>query len=278
MRFAAFFFLLACTYCAAPVLAQEAPPHPLLDPAPDDQLRPLCTDRPGKGTSACTVDAGHVQIEVDAVDQSFARQGAVDTLIGSPKIKLGIDDTADIEMTLTPYLSVRLHDRASGTRVNVSGFGDLVLHGKVMLYGDGSPWSAALDPFLKIPTADADLGNGAVEGGIVLPLGYALSGVWSLGMTPEIDVLRDAGDSGYHASLTDVAGISRNLGQVTLGAEIWGNFNFDPSGTAEAYSFDLTSSWQPAALKDFQLDGGVNFALNRNVPRTQFYMGVSKRL
>jgi hypothetical protein len=275
---------LACLPFAGAACAEDAAPaqgYTLFNPAPDDQLRPLCTDRPGKGTSACTVDAGHVQIEVDAFDQSLDRQGPLDTtttLIGSPTIKLGITDTADIELTLTPYLSVRTHDHSTGTRTDVSGFGDLVLHGKFMLFGDGSSWTGALDPFLKIPTADSNLGNGAVEGGVVMPLSYPLSDVWSLGMTPEVDVLRDASGSGYHASLTDVAGISRALGQVTLGAEVWGNFNFDPAGTVDASSFDVTGTWQPPALRDFQIDGGVNFALNRNVPRTQYYVGVSKRL
>lgn len=268
-------------FSAAHAQQAPAPDYTLFNPAPDDQLKPLCTDRPGKGTSACTVDAGHIQIEVDAFDQSLDRQGAIDTtttLIGSPTVKLGIDDSADIEVTLTPYLSVRTHDHATGVRSDVSGFGDLVLHGKFMLFGDGNPLSAALDPFVKLPTADSGLGNGKVEGGVVMPLSYALSDVWSLGMTPEVDVLHDGAGTGDHASLTDVLGISRTLGQVTLGAEIWGNINFDPAGTVDAYSVDFTGTWQPEALHDFQIDGGVNIALNRNVPRTQYYLGVSKRL
>jgi hypothetical protein len=261
--------------------AQQSQGYTLFDPAPDDQLRPLCTDRPGKGTSACTVDAGHVQIEVNAYDASFDRQGSIETdttIWGSPTFKLGLNDTADVEVTLVPYLSLRTHDHATGVRTSDSGFGDLVLHGKVMLSGNGDPWAVALDPFLKIPTADSALGNGAVEGGIVLPLSRQLSDVWSFGMTPEIDMLQNASGAGYHASLTNVAGISRALGPVTLGAEVWGNFNFDPAGTIDAYSFDVTGTWQPAALRNFQIDGGVNFALNRNVPRTEFYVGVSKLL
>ena len=279
------FLAIVCAICASHARAQEKPQpsgYTLFNPAPDDQLRPLCTDRPGKGTSACTVDPGHLQIEIDAFDQSLNNQGPIDTtttLIGSPTIKLGVTETADIEMTLVPYLSERVHDRATGVRVNISGFGDLVLHGKFMLTGGGDgPFSAALDPFLKIPTADAGLGNGAVEGGLVVPLSYALSDVWSFGMTPEIDILHDVTGSGYHASLTDVAGISRSLGELTLGAEVWGNFDFDPAGTVDAYSFDVTGTWQPPALHNFQIDGGVNFALNRNVPRTQYYVGVSKLL
>jgi hypothetical protein len=287
MRFAQPFVLfpaIFCVACASVADAQEQPQasgYTLFNPAPDDQLRPLCTDRPGKGTSACTVDPGHVQIEIDAFDQSLDRQGPIDTtttLIGSPTIKLGVTDTADIEMTLMPYLSERLHDRATGARVNISGFGDLMLHGKVLLSGNGDPWAVALDPFLKIPTADPGLGNGVVEGGLVIPLSYALSDVWSFGMTPEVDALRDAFGSGYHASLTNVAGVSRAFGPVTLEAEVWGDFDFDPAGTVDAWSFDVTGTWQPPAWRNFQIDGGVNFALNRNVPRIQYYMGISKLL
>ena len=63
---------------AVPALAQEAPaaasaPPPdksgftLFDPTPSADLRALCTDRPTKSASPCTVDAGHFQIESDLV-------------------------------------------------------------------------------------------------------------------------------------------------------------------------------------------------------------------
>ncbi|MBI3678069.1 MAG: hypothetical protein HY243_15780 [Proteobacteria bacterium] len=40
-------------------------------------LRPLCPDRPGKGTSACTGDEGYFQIESDVFNETIERSGGI---------------------------------------------------------------------------------------------------------------------------------------------------------------------------------------------------------
>src|SRR5471032_1283296 len=68
-----------------------------------EDLRPLCPDRPGKGTSPCTLDSGHFQLEVDAYDGSFAHSGGVTTdftVLLNPTLKYGLSDTIDIEASL----------------------------------------------------------------------------------------------------------------------------------------------------------------------------------
>ena len=41
-----------------------------------EELGPICPDRPGKGTSPCTVAPGHVQIELGLDDLSIQHRGA----------------------------------------------------------------------------------------------------------------------------------------------------------------------------------------------------------
>ncbi|HXQ52738.1 MAG TPA: transporter [Stellaceae bacterium] len=247
-----------------------------------EELRDLCPDRPGKGTSPCTVDAGHLQIEADIVDGAFQRSGGVTTdtyAAANPTVKYGLTDRWDIEANLAPFVAVRSHDETTGQRRTVSGIGDLFLRTKVNIVGNGGgSFSIAVDPFLKLPAARIGIGDGAVEGGLVVPMSLDLGGGWSLGMTPEIDLLKNAMDSGRHPAAVGVIGLGRAVaGGVTLGAELWTSQDIDPAGTTRQYSFDLDAAWQPADNPNLQFDGGVNRGLNANTPSWQVYIGVSRR-
>ncbi len=250
-----------------------------LRPAHADDLRPLCPDRPGKGTSACTLDQGHFQIEIDGFDGTYQRAGGVTTdttIVVDPTFKYGLSDSVDVETSFAPYIAQRTH--AGVSDVTLEGHGDLYLRVKWDVAGGGGPFAAVLEPFVKAATATRGLGNGAMEEGVVLPLSYDLGDGWSLSSTPELDLLLDAAGSGRHAAAIDVVGFGRSLDNgFTLGAELWTAQDFDPSGTASQYSFDLDAAWQPGSDSDLQLDAGINFGLNRDTPGAQIYFGISRR-
>lgn len=248
--------------------------------AADDNLRDLCPDRPGKDTSACTVDAGHFQLESDVVDGSFQHAGGITTdtwLIADTTFKYGVSDDFDAEIDIPALVIVRSHDSRSGDTQVVAGIGDIVLRAKWAAIGNGgSDFAVALDPFLKLPTARDGIGNGAVEAGAAVPVSLALPEGWSFGTTPEIDLLKDSDDNGRHANLADVVSLGHNVSaDVSLGAEVWEDTNFDPIGTTEAWSVDLVAAW--LTDKQTQVDAGVNLGLNRNVPGVQAYCGYSRR-
>ena len=76
------------------------------------ELRPLCPDRPSKGTSACTVDAGHVQLEADVANLTHDSAGGIATdtwVVANPTLKFGLTDSFDLEANLAPYAHVRVH-------------------------------------------------------------------------------------------------------------------------------------------------------------------------
>ena len=248
------------------------------DDAANDALIMLassCPDRPGKGTSACTVDPGHWQIELGLYDGSFQRRSGVTTdtsSAGSTLLKYGVGDGFDLEAGMALYQSQRVHD-STGAQAQ-DGVGDLFLHAKWNL--GGGLVAMVLDPFLKLPTAPDGLGNGAVEGGLVVPLSTDLGGGWSLAATPEADLLRDGVGGGYHLNVVNVIGLGRSFDNgLTLGAEVWTAQNFDPSGNSHQYSFDVDAAW--LAGKDMQLDAGVNAGLNRATPDLEIYAGISRR-
>jgi len=234
--------------------------------------KPICPDRPGRGTSPCTVDAGHAQLELGLFDDSFQHRSGVTTdtdNVGSLLAKWGVNDRMDVEAGMALYQE----QKVTGSRT-LGGIGDLFLHAKYNPMGDG-PFALVLDPFLKFPTASGGLGNGAVEGGVVLPMSYDLGNNWSLAMTPEADIQLNASGNGHHANLVDVVGLGKSFGAFALGAEVWTGQNLDPAGTISQYSFDLDAAW--LANNDTQLDGGVNIGLNRATPDVEFYFGISRR-
>lgn len=243
-----------------------------------EDLRDLCPDRPLKGTSACTVDAGHWQVESDIVNFTHDASGGVttDTLIApNPTLKYGLSDTFDLEANIALFEQVRA--KAAGTTTTTGGVGDLYLRAKWHLSGTNGQDGVAVEPYIKLPTARDTIGNGAVEAGVIVPLQRSLPGGWSLDVTPEADVLKNQTGDGRHLSLSASAGFSHPITDALgVGLELWTQQDFDPSGTGRQYSFDLASTWQPKGAP-FAFDAGVNVGLNHQTPDVQVYAGVSRR-
>jgi hypothetical protein len=238
--------------------------------------KPICPDRPGRGISPCTLEEGHIQLELGLFDDSTQHRSGItaDTdNAGSVLAKWGVNDRMDVEAGLALYQRQRIEDASGSTTLR--GVGDLFLHAKYNPLASDGPFALVLAPFLKLPTASGGLSNGAVEGGLGLPMAYDLGGNWSLTMTPEADVQKNASGGGYHANLVNVVGLNKSFGPVSLGAEIWSGQTLDPAGTVSQYSFDLDAAW--LVDNDTQLDGGVNIGLNRATPDLEFYFGISRR-
>ena len=244
-------------------------------------LRPLCPDRPSKGTSACTVDAGHVQVEADLANLTHDASGGVTTdvwVFANPTLKLGVTDAFDIEANLAPYVLIRTHDRTSGARTSQSGIGDLFLRAKLNLAGNaGGAFGLALEPYVKAPTAPQGVGDGAWEGGLLAPVSYTLPMGWSLGLTPEADLIANGSGSGRHLAVALPVGLGHAIGPIAATFELWTSQDFDPTRTTRQYSLDLAAAWQPPRQPNLQLDGGVNLGLNSATPDVQVYVGVARR-
>lgn len=249
--------------------AQTAAPAPLRAP---------CPDRPAKGTSPCTLDAGHFQIEFGAIDTVHQRSAGVTSLqtaIGATTLKYGLNARTDLEISLNPWLRSAQTGQAS-----TKGFGDTLLRAKVNLGDqDGlSAWGVALVPFVKFPTARDGLGNGKLEAGLIVPIARALPGNMSLGLSPELDLIENADGSGRHLNLINVVGLNLPLSDAVTGTvEVWSDTDFDPQATVTQASFDLALAWIPSGQSRLQWDGGLNLGLNRKTPDTEVYFGVSRR-
>lgn len=239
---------------------------------------PICTDRPSKSTGECTVPAGSWQVETGLIDWTRADAGGVrtDTVSwGSSLIKYGISSNADVEFQMTPLVTSNIE--AGGSHVRHSSFGDVIVRAKYRLSRADAPLLIALDPFVKIPTANRHIGNRRVEAGMVVATSAALgkSGL-TLSLDPELDLNADADGSGRHLATQQVV----NLGvaatdKLSLSTEVWAKWDWDPAGTAKEASWDVAGAYQ--ATRRLQFDAGANFGLNSQTPDLELYTGVSVR-
>ena len=251
-------------------------------PVPDGLMREMSTDRPDQTESPYTVDAGHWQIELDAVnftsDRDRSNAGDVRTTlwnIAPLNIKAGLTHRIDLQLMLDPYLHSRVEDRASGVVVRAAGFGDITTRLKVNFWGnDGGRTAFGIMPFIKLPLSASSLRNGKTEGGIILPFAMELPAGWGMGAMSEIDfVANDRGgiDREFVHSITFSRDLTRNLGGYVEFVAVTGSApGFEWQG-----QFDLGFTY--AVNRDVQFDLGCNFGLTKSAPDYQPFVGLSRR-
>lgn len=237
----------------------------------------LCTDRPTKATSACTVPQGIVQFESDIVNWTRNSDSGVRTdvtLYSSPMVKYGLTDSTDVEASITPYETITTRDPTGKSKIG--GVGDLYLRVKQRLTPSDAKAQFAIIPYVKIPTAKLGIGNRKVEGGIVGTGVFTLPDGFSLTVSPEVDALLDCDGHGHHAQFVGALNVSKTLSStLTASAELWSAQNQGPAGHVGQYSADFALAY--LAGPTLQLDAGTNIGLNRATPDVQAYAGISTR-
>jgi hypothetical protein len=251
----------------------------LLNPVPPDQMRSFSTDRPPKANVPYTVDAGHFQYETDLVNFTHQVTGPLHTdtlLLPNPTFKVGLTNNVDFELNPS-FNGVRNFDAATGASSTFWGVGDTYVRSKINLWGnDGGDTAAALIPYVKAPSAEIGIGNGATEGGLIGPVAVSLPNSFTLLLVPEIDVLKDNADDGWHGSYVIDVNLSHELVKNVTGfVELWTDYDADPTQKATLVSFDLAVAW--VFMPNVQVDFGANFGLTSATPAVQVFAGLSQR-
>lgn len=287
------------TFAAAAVLVAGAvgrarggdSPYSLLNPAPQDKLRGLQTDRPDKTNTPVTADPGHVIIETGVFDDDYNQdhyQGGNartnDLSVGQVNFRVGILDNLELNVVVNSWDFFSGKDYTSGESERQNSVGDTVVGGKFNFWGNDigdKAWDSAfgIQSLLKIPTARAPFtGNGHAELDIGLPFLMNLP-------------------DGFHAALETTAGWDRNS---TGDADVtgWQNSISVDRVLSEKYPFDVyveywnfvtTERHQEAQQTldvgftypvndNLQLDTGVNFGLNRASDSIEVTAGISVRI
>ena len=256
--------------------------YTLFNPVPVEQMRLFSTDRPGKTHSSTTVDAGHFQVESDFVNYTYDhnsphQQTTESFSFGTPILKAGITNWMDIEAGLSLYNRTRVTDRMTGGQTIGNGFGDILIGSKINLFGnDGGRQALALLPFVKLPTAAHNVGNGVTEYSLNIPYMINLDNLWSLTVEPAVGALKNTADNGLHGDYSLLLNINRPIfvNSVTAALEFASEYSGDPRITPR-YTLDPSLQW--LITPNLQLDVGIYIGLNKAAPDANPYTGISYR-
>jgi hypothetical protein len=254
----------------------------LFNPTPDDEMRKFAPDRPTKGYSVRTVDAGHIEIESDFVSYTYSRYLGITTHsfeAFDPNLKIGITNWADFEIQFNGLQSQQSFDSLNDASVaHGTGFGDVFLRTKINLFGnDSGPMGLAIIPYVKVPSSAPIISNGAVEGGVIAPLALRLPQDYIVTLMTEVDELKNADDSRRYTNFVNLIGVSHPLPGVegaNAMVELYSSAGTDPAAPP-IYTFDAGMNFR--LDKHTILDVGLNLGLNKAAPKAQIYSGISVR-
>ena len=278
---AAFAALLA----AGPAFADD--PATLFNPVPADALRGMDTDRPNVTNTPHTIDAGHLQIETGLFDYTHAHDAAggsddsTDTLaLGHFNFRLGVLDALEINAGIDARDFFWNRDRVAAQSTRASGLGDLVVGGKLNLWGnDGSdaPWATALavQPQIKIPTARAPIGNRHSEYFFGVPFLVNLVADFHLGLQTIVSRERNLANTGYATGWRSSASVDHILfGQLDAYLEYAAHVTTEHGAPAQQ-TIDIGATYP---LNDnLVLDTGVAFGATKAAPAFEWTAGFSVR-
>lgn len=269
-------FLFFVVAASGSLLAKDPAPadkgeFSLFHPTPRALMRELSTDRPDVTESPYSVDAGHLQIEMDIVSHTRDRHtperdgGSESWSFANTNLKLGLTNRIDLQFVVPVYQRIR-----SGP----SGFGDITIRLKANLWGnDAGDTALAVMPFVKIPSAEDGLGNGKVEAGIIIPFAAQLPREWNFGAMLEVDFLSDEDGSGrqtdFVTSLTFSHAIVGELGGYLELVSVIGT----ESDWVATFNTGLTFG----VSDNVQLDAGINVGLTRAAEDLTPFLGLSIR-
>jgi hypothetical protein len=254
----------------------------LFNPVPRELLRELATDRPDKTEGPTTVDAGHVQVEMDIASFSYDRYNSdrTDTRVenwafGTVNFRFGVLNNLEFDVVLQPWLDSRTRDIPGGV-TRLEGFGDIALRAKWNLWGnEGGRTGLALLPFVKLPTNQDELANGEVEGGLIIPFSVDLGDGWGLGMMTQVDVAADSDSRGHHAewanSITVAYDFTERLGGYV---EFFSRVSAEPH-TPWIGTVDVGLTY--AVTPDIQIDAGMNVGVTRAADDYNPFVGLTWR-
>lgn len=242
-------------------------------PTPTTALRELTTDRPDATESPYTVDAGRVQLELDAASHTRDRRDGVRTtewVLAPFNLRYGLTPRTELAVIVTPHLEVATRER-NGSRSTVRGFGPTVLRMKVNFFGnDGGETALGLIADVKVPTAADGLDNDKVEGALTFPVAYGLGWGWDGAAMTSVEFVHT--DAGRRAVWVNTITFARELAP-----EFGGFLEFTSAagdGTHVAtFNAGLTRRLGPRV----QFDCGVNVGLSRAAADLTVFAGVSRK-
>ena len=251
----------------------------LFKPVPRRLLRELQPDRPGITDNPFTVDAGHVQLELDAFRLINNRESQDprerELHVGYSIIKVGLSRRTDFHVELPLHNVVKTRPaETKGWQERQAGFGDVTLRLKHNFLGDKQDGSFAMAAigYACLATGGA-VGSGAPEYGLTLPTDLELSNKANLEIQLQTDLLYDRNAARRYVRLLPGAALEYDFTE-----------KFGVVSEAVAQWNTLERRWQASLnfapilmlTDDLQFDLGTHVPLNSRSEQ-HYFVGVTVR-
>lgn len=245
--------------------------------AAEDSAHPFCTQRPGLGTSTCTLDPGSVAFESGIGWETDSHHGESEDVyrISDITLRAGISEGTEVQLGLGAIGAIRIRDEAHHSVHHESGVGDLLLGVRQRLFaGHGS--AGAVQVFVTAPIGGHAFGAGDWGGGIVVPLSFELAHGVAFEFSPQVEAAVDSDRDGNHLAFGSVAGLEFHVSHTVKAEVEFAAFrDRDPAGRETALIAAAAASWLVAP--DLQLDLGVDVGLNEEAADLNLVAGAAYR-
>ncbi len=148
-----------------------------------------------------TVEPGHFFLRMDAVTVGVNRDHTEPnrfTALGLASSILSIGMTQNTDVQVGAQFFVRETFQFRGTRTSRSGWGDTSLRMKWRFWSDTALGaSAAVIPYVKLPSKTTGVGNNHAEGGLILPWAMKLPLGTEVGAMAQWELKRNDANDGY---------------------------------------------------------------------------------
>lgn len=267
--------------------AADKSQYNLFNPTPDDAMRGMDTDRPNITNTPHTIDAGHVQIETGLYDWSHfhdrthGNDVVTDALtFGHINARLGVTNNFEVNATIDSYNRIKSTDNIAGQTTRFSGFGDTVIGGKLNLWGNeggDDPWASgfALQPQVKLPTAQTGIGNNHVEWTMDAPFLINLVDGFHFGLETSLGQERNTANNGYVVGWQNSASVDHVIfGVLDVYLEYAMHVTTENDAQPQQ-SIDVGFTYP--VTDNLEIDSGVFIGANKATPGFEWTSGVSFR-
>ncbi|UOR05263.1 transporter [Hymenobacter aerilatus] len=252
--------------------------YDLLHPTPRKYMRPMVPDRPGITESPYTVDAGHFQLESDGLRLINSRDGDArdrSLYLNHVLMKIGLTNQTDFQIGLNSYtISKHWEDKATAEPERQARMGDMVVRLKRNIIGDDNkPFALAAIGYVRLPTGK-QVGDGAVEYGVLVPAIYKLPNDWNVGAQTAAEWMYNRESAVHYLQLTPTFTIDKEFTEWLEGfVEVVGRWDTRQN----SWQASLNLGPQFDISKNLQFDIGTHLALNRQTDH-EYFVGFSFRL
>jgi hypothetical protein len=252
----------------------------LFNPTPVANMRDFMPDRPNVTDGPFTIDPGHWMFEIGLFEYTRDRYNndriRLDSFaFGDTNIRLGVTNSAELDLLFTAYSYSLTTDKSSGAQLKQSGFNDLTLRSKINFFGnDGGPFAIGLIPFLTFPSGAEGIGNRGFAGGISLPAQLNLPSDFSLSAETTVESVHEPGGGSHFDYLNSVSLGHPITKQLSTYLELATDISTAPH-TSWIGTVDTALVYQPG--NNWQFDAGINIGVTRAANDLFTFVGVAWR-